>query len=183
MQASSFHKLLTIHKKPSQYSQENNCARVLFWKSCKPEGLPKETPTQVFFCEFARFLSTFFTEQLQRLFLWKLISLQIFFFKNLNLPSGNVSKQLFNTPCSTDLNLDNLDIQVSNDTVCSKTLKTVDLVQSAFTSSNSTMEKPEKWPHFGVATVKFQLAFTCSKSLMEKPKQYVKFVQSWRWGH
>ena len=56
--------------------------------------------------------------------------------------------------------------------------KNVDLVQSAFTCSNSTTETPEKWPHFGVTTVKFQLAFTCSKSLMEKPKKYVKFVQS-----
>ena len=63
-------------------------------------------------------------------------------------------------------------------TICSKTVKKGDLVQPAFTCSNSTMTTPEQWPCSVFVTVNFLQAFTCSKSTMEKAKQCVKFVIS-----
>ena len=59
----------------SQNSQENACVGFSFLKSCRSQAcnlIKKETPTQVYFCEFFKiFKNTFFIEHLQ----WLLQSL------------------------------------------------------------------------------------------------------------
>ena len=53
-----------------QYSQESTVVGVSFSESCRPEALQlyqKETPTQVFFCEYCRiFKNTYFEEHLRK---------------------------------------------------------------------------------------------------------------------
>ena len=57
----------------SQYSQENTCVEVAFCQSCSHSGLQlykKETPTQVFFCEYCEnFKSTYLKNTYEQLLL------------------------------------------------------------------------------------------------------------------
>ena len=64
-----FSKLMFL--KISQYSRENTCVGISFWKICRPKRLQlyrKDTPTQVLSIEYCKiFKNSFFIEHLRRL--------------------------------------------------------------------------------------------------------------------